>query len=322
MEKNRLWILAIVIIAVVAIGYPVFTVKANQYQLELPGTLLITSNDPGKVYLKTGRLLIALKISEDDIHLPYPSLSPSGTKIAFRDSQAMLMSYDLITQETHQYSSQLTGGSGFIRWSPNEDKIAFQCPVLPFNICMISTNSDEIDHYTGTFSNNSGTSFAGYYFAGWTNDSEKTGLLFYKELPPSEAKEYYASTLEIVDNKTKTVTKVLSNSDHKEFEDIKDAMLSPDGKAFLFSAKNGDFYTIYKVKTDGTGLQRVTSNSLKFDITHPIWSPDGKEFVAAVPQTGSTSADPIFQPMVFDLSGNIVGQINIDGGGEAVTWIK
>ena len=285
------------------------------------GFILIIASQPGKLFLYNGVSLSSIQISTDDIHQPAPKLSRDGKNISYRDLVGYLNVYTISTQDTKQYTSELTNGGEPMGWSPNKGKIAFGCPIMPANICVLTLKTGTVENYTKGLPNNASDSYAGYNFAGWSEDDTKMGLLFEYEPPSSGGQTFYTGTIEVMDTKTKAITKVLSENDLTGIEHIQDAMISPDGTAFLFSAKSGGYYAVYRVNADGTGLTRVTSESLNFNTTHPIWRPDGNGFVASAPENEKESSSAIILPTIFDLSGRIIGQINIAGGGEAVSWI-
>jgi len=294
--------------------------ETNNSSLQLPGTILISSNDPGVVYLYSKGSLEQIKISNDDIHQPAPALSPDGTKIAFRDLDGNLNVYDLSRREDKKYSDIFTNGGGILGWSPSGDQIAFGCTATPVNVCVLSIKSEKVENYTANLPNNDTGSYAGYNFAGWEKNENKMAMLFYFEPPSSGGQIFFIGTIEILDIQTKATTKVITESDLTGTERIRDAMLSPDGTTIIFSAKSGEYYAVYQINTDGTRLSRVTPETYTFDIIHPIWSPDGRSFVAAAPKIANESNNAIILPTIFDPSGNLVGQINITGGGEAVSW--
>ncbi len=285
------------------------------------GSILITSSQPGKLYLYNRGSLTSIQISEDDIHQPEPKLSQNGKKIIFRGLDGHLNVYALSPQEYKKYSSVLTNGDGPMGWSPDEEQIAFGCSSMPANVCVLTISSGEVENYTKQLPNNASDSYAGYNFAGWGDNGNKMGLLFNYEPPSSGGQTFYLGTLEIMDTRTKSITKVVSENDLTGIEHFRDATLSQDGTAFLFSAKSGGYYAVFRVNTDGTGLTRITSESYHFNITHPIWRPDGNGFVASAPENEKESSTAIILPTIFDLSGEIIGQINVAGGGEAISWI-
>ena len=50
---------------------------------------------------------------------------------------------------------------------------------------------------------------------------------------------------------------------------------SPDGKAIVFSSDRTGHFELYMVKTDGSGLTRLTSTTADVDNIEAVWSPDG-----------------------------------------------
>jgi Tol biopolymer transport system component len=57
-----------------------------------------------------------------------------------------------------------------------------------------------------------------------------------------------------------------------------DPVWSPTSNTIAFVSPQADGDEIYKIQTDGTGLQRLTENTWEWD-KHPSWSPDGSQIV-------------------------------------------
>ena len=95
---------------------------------------------------------------------------------------------------------------------------------------------------------------------------------------------------------------------------------SPDGSQVSFirqvSITDGYSYTLYVVKTDGTGLRPVTSSTsfpgLKafFSISNPAWSADGKRISFAVRGSGQLGYDGIWTIGPEGLIKTVSGDVN------------
>lgn len=249
-------------------------------------------------------------------------LSQDAEKILFRYPDGNLHTHILATGKAPGVLDGILAGAGPMGWSADGSRVAYACPSMPADICVADLKLAEARNTTKNLPNNSSGSFTGYTFAGWNEDGDRMGILFYREPAPAEVQTFYVGTIEVMDTKTSGVQRVFSEENNPEIEHIRDAALSPDGSKFLFAAKKGGRYAIFQVNSDGSGLARVTPESLDFDILHPIWSPDGSSFLASAPELGHPSDSSVHLPTLFDLSGNIVGQMTIPGGGEAVTWVE
>jgi Tol biopolymer transport system component len=258
----------------------------------------------------------------DEIQRPPARLSWDGENVLYHDPEGHPMEYDLSDGNARQISSVTVGAASQLDWSPDGTLLAFVCPTPPENICLLNLASGVMENITGHLPNNDTTSVTGYNFAGWARDGRTIGLIFYFQPPSNGGRTYYIATLYVMDIQTKIATKVLAENPNAEPHHFYDPVLSPAGDSFLFSAKQGDYYGVYEVKVDGTGLRRVTPESSQFDITHPIWSPDGETFIATTPKAGISEDEEIDLPTIFDLSGNILGQIPITGGGEVISWVS
>ena len=298
------------------------TVTPGNQALDIPGTLLIVSEKAGRVYIAKGDSVESLQISGGDIRLPLPALSPDGTRIAYRDLSGHLNVYEISSQKTTLYPDVLMAGLWKMGWSPDGEHVAYGCPTLPVTICLYSLKTGKRESFPDPSSTKQGSSGA-YTFAGWSENGATMGLLYYSDPPvmPELVRVYLLGTLKTLDLRTGTIADVLSESGLNGIEHIRDASLSPDGSVFLFCAKSGEYYSIFRVNTDGSGLSRVTPETLQFDIFNPIWKSDGQGFVADAPDQGNGSVRATNLPTIFDLSGKITSQIFVDEWGSASNWI-
>ena len=59
---------------------------------------------------------------------------------------------------------------------------------------------------------------------------------------------------------------------------------SPDGTRLLFSAGTHEHYSVYLIRTDGSGLRPILQDTLTY--RSPSWSPNGREFAVSSYQNG------------------------------------
>jgi len=64
---------------------------------------------------------------------------------------------------------------------------------------------------------------------------------------------------------------------------------SPDGKQLVFTGYDGGLSDLFTVKTDGTGLTRLTND--KYADLHPTWSPDGRTIAFTTDRGPGTNFD-------------------------------
>lgn len=287
------------------------------------GTMLVVSDASGQhVYLVTADSMQSLQLSSGDVHSPAPELSPDGSRIAFRDENGALNLYDLKEKQTSTYSDLFLNGGTELGWSADGDQVLYGCPTLISDLCSFDLSAGQNRQFTQADQSQNG--YGGYHFAGGSADGTKVGLLYWAS-PKDQVegvKTYYVGSLYVLDVQTQKLTPVFDEKDLKSAQHIRDAALSPDGKTFLFSASSGDKYAVFRVKADGSGLEQVTPKDLGYSVYHPVWSPDGKYFVATAPQLDATDNAALNQPTIFDLKGNFIVQLNIPGGGEPSSWVN
>ena len=286
------------------------------------GTLLIIHNEAGNVSLVRDEYRETFQISTYPIHFPPPVLSPEGTRIAFYDIDRYLSIYDIPSQETTTYTDALMGGMYPFGWSPDGEQIAYHCPEFPISICIFTLKTGDIKTFAN-MQDGPPNSFGGYTFAGWSSDGKKIGILYYDEPPAAGelVRSYYIGSIKMLDVDTDMITDVFSESDHPNINHLQDAVLSPDGSAFLFSAMVGDYFAVYQVQADGSGLTRLTGEEYPYHILHPVWKPDGQGFITNAPDQGKPLDQAMLIPTVFDLSGNIISQMEVELGSVPTSWI-
>ncbi len=99
----------------------------------------------------------------------------------------------------------------------------------------------------------------------------------------------------------------------------RDPVLSPDGKTILFSAalvEDGRYGNgaIYQVNIDGSDLHQVAAMD-GYNLTHPVWSPNGRSFYAT-----AVSDNSAFRPVRFNLKGKRLAGFMFQNRRVLISW--
>jgi TolB protein len=95
-----------------------------------------------------------------------------------------------------------------------------------------------------------------------------------------------------------------------------DPVWSPVGDTILFVTAASGNDEIYRIGSDGSGLQQLTQNEWEWD-KHPSWSPDGQQIVFFSNRSGQ---DQIY---IMAADGSNVHPISDGNGNDTYpVWIK
>jgi Tol biopolymer transport system component len=86
------------------------------------------------------------------------------------------------------------------------------------------------------------------------------------------------------------------------------ATLSPDGSHVLFSAKDGNGISIYKMNYDGTNIIKLNQENFLMSV-FPQWSPDGKQIIFSSNPSQGRYENPYFSIFKMSSDGGVLVQI-------------
>ena len=247
------------------------------------------------------------------------SISNDGRKLAYL-SNGIVYVKNLITSETAQFDYETSGNiNGRMAWSPDGTKIGFGCyseTSYHLELCLLNLESGERKELTNFllngFQSNDGQD--GVIAGNWS--MEGTRIIFLTQIFP-ETGGRARGIIQLYSIEDNSIRTILDEEKVPDLIRFANPSLSPDGSTVLFSAKFGETYAIYQVNSDGSHLERVTPETYLFDITAPIWSPDGKFFVA---YSQDHNSQEIFgTPTLFTSDGEIITQTGLEG--TALSWI-
>lgn len=247
------------------------------------------------------------------------TLSPDGEKIAYI-SDGYLYIQDIstakITQVNPERIRNFPIGMG---WDPNEKRIAFSCQSKEskvFEICAIDIPSGRNHILTDSHSFHLHPNTTdGAIFGNWSADGTK--IVFTLGISP-EIGGFTMHIIQILDVATGKVKTVLDEGMVSDISGISDPAISPDGLTILFSGKAGSYYSIFRISIDGSHYERITPATFQFDITHPVWNPNGTSFVTYAQSQNGPSGQGV--PTFFSLSGKKIGQLDFVSNGYVLSW--
>jgi Tol biopolymer transport system component len=248
------------------------------------------------------------------------SISNDGEMLAYLSNGTIYIK-NLITSETAQFDYETSGNmNGRIAWSPDGTKIGFGCyseTSYHLELCLLNLESGERKELTNFFLNGfqSNVGKDGVTVGNWSMEGSK--IVFLTQIFP-EISGHARGIIQLYSTEDNNIHTVLDEEKVPDLIRFRAPSISPDGSTVLFSAKSGATYAIYQVNSDGSHLERVTPEAYLFDITVPIWSPDGKFFVA---YSQDQNSQEIFgTPTLFTSDGEIITQLGFEGTARA--WIN
>ena len=209
------------------------------------------------------------------------------------------------------------GGMG---WSPNGEEIGFDCfskETEVSEVCLMDVEKGSLHILTNSIQFGAQrNSKDGVRFGNWNSDGTK--IVFLTSLVP-QSSGYGRRIIQVLNITNGKVQTVIDENDTQDIIRFGKPSISPDGNTILFSAKSGSHYAIFRINIDGSHLERVTPPSDLFDISNPVWSPDGTSFVAFAPIQNQRIIDGV--PTLFSKTGEMLGQLDFKGG-LVVSWIN
>ncbi len=247
------------------------------------------------------------------------SISNDGRKLAYL-SNGIVYVKNLITSETAQFDYETSGNiNGRMAWSPDGTKIGFGCyseTSYHLELCLLNLESGERKELTNFLLNGfqSNVGKDGVTVGNWSMGGSK--IVFLTQIFP-EISGHARGIIQLYSTEDNNIHTVLDEEKVPDLIRFRAPSISPDGSTVLFSAKSGATYAIYQVNSDGSHLERVTPEAYLFDITAPIWSPDGNFFVAY--SQYQNSQEILGTPTLFTSDGEIITQLGFEGSARA--WI-
>ena len=272
----------------------------------------------GGVYLTNSKGENPFSILSEEV---IAALSPDGKRVAyFLDGFVYVL--DLSSGQAHRIHSEELGNlppSG-MAWSPDQKKIGFDC-IAPnkkaLDICILEmdTTNESAKLKILTDSEQFGAAgMDGTEFGAWNQDGTKIVYMM-RILPPTDG--HASGTLQIIDINSGAIQTIFDEKDNQEISRISGAAWGPNDQWLVFGGKVGETYAIFRIDMDGQDLSRITSAEYAFDISNPLWPPEGDTFFAFAQDQNTSSVRGV--PTLFSPQGTIIDQLDFEG--MAISWI-
>lgn len=282
---------------------------------------ILVFNPPNHLYLLglDGEAPVPFSF-EKDIHAP--ALSPDGERLAYI-SEVSPMEFALLVMNVHTMEVSRASGERFggffskMGWSPDGEKLAFDCAPGTTSIsqlCLIDISTGKLSVLTDAAQWGAAGPYDSVSFGSWSRDGASICFTYSISPPRGGYSRGTLLTIDLVSRKTRKILEETENITH-----IGDVSFSPDGSTIFFNGKAQGNFRVFQINTDGSNLRPVTAEEPRFQITQPIFSPDGNSFFAyAVDQTNKNG---IGVPTLFSIDGKMIKQLDAMQG-YVVSWVQ
>lgn len=241
-----------------------------------------------QIYIENADGSNARQLLKSQFNDEKPALSPDGRRVAFTryvaDGAPLKDGGVFIVNVDGTGLKQIDTLSEDVSWSPDGSKVVMTRALFdpgtqaPYNVALWTVNADGsgLNQITlkGRRCENVCANGAQDNQAVWSPDGKR---LAFKRDTYTKPEQFSIFTVATDGSDLRLVT--------PEGMDVGDPDWSPDGTHIAFQAppeaNEGGEQNIYKIQSDGTGLQQLTaklsSSDGRMGTFHPSWSPDGKQ---------------------------------------------
>lgn len=210
-----------------------------------------------------------------------PRWSPHHEKIAFhRRTENGSDVYTMDANGSHLRKVTSSDGMTLYRnaaWSPDGSQLAIECGSnTEWDICAIAADGTNLRRLTDA--NSAGGSSGS---PDWSPDGSRIAFQSNRNGQPFGPRAFRSFDIYVMNADGSAVRRLTTTRPGRTTES---PAWSPDGERLLVvSTRDGESmltgWQLYVMRPDGTSMQQLTHDTVRFAFGHPRWSPDGSSFV-------------------------------------------
>jgi tol-pal system beta propeller repeat protein TolB len=209
-----------------------------------------------------------------------PRWSPNHQRIAFyKRTGSAIDIYTMDADGGHVKKAINSDGTTLYRnpaWSPDGSRLAIECGNKnTWDICVIAADGTNLHKLT-----NEGVTGSTSGSPDWSPDGKQIAFQSNRDGKPFGPRAFRSFDIYLIDVKGSAVRRLTTTLPGRTTET---PAWSPDGQRIaLVSTRDGESlftdWQIYVMRPDGTMIQQLTHDNVRFGFGHPRWSPDGRSF--------------------------------------------
>lgn len=281
-----------------------------------------TSNKPNsdkKILIQNGRdyymsnpdgsAPILLYSGEQD-PIESASLSPDNLQFAYYKGNFVYIQ-DIQIQKNIKLNEIIVGSlGGYMRWSPDQQKIVFTCSTPTeqpsFAVCLIDTQNRAIEYLIDESNTDEFCSANTINFLDWSDDGS---TIIYSCFAISQQGQKQPISVYRYDVTSKTTKKIFDNSSQDTIWNLVSVSISPDKDNLLLTASDQDYnLQVFIYSLTINEIKQLTSET-EYSFQAQAWHNNESFYLQKTPDQPSYDSSNY----IMDINGEILSTLNIDG---------